>query len=152
MKLIQGNIWDSGATNIAVTTNSVIRSDGSLVMGAGIAKQAIMRHPELSYLAGAAVKKRYGQMGMYGFLGPFSFEYEGQPENIYLFQTKINFTHPSRLSLIEFSVSSLNLYLNQNPGFELAMNFPGIGKGELRMPDVLPIIQRLPDSVSVYWM
>ena len=31
------------------------------------------------------------------------------------------------------------------------MNFPGIGLGKLGPAEVLPILQRLPDSVRVYY-
>lgn len=50
MKLVYGNLWNSDCEINAVTTNSFIRSDGSLVMGRGAALQASQRLPSFQEL------------------------------------------------------------------------------------------------------
>lgn len=146
MQLIKGNIWESASQNIAITTNSVIRTDGSLVMGAGIAKEAALKYPDLAYKAGQLISALNKHTKWYGFIGSFSYP----DRNIYLFQTKTLFTRPSCLKLIEHSTEMMIEYLNQNP-IEISLNFPGIGKGGLDSKKVLPIIEQLPDSVTVFY-
>jgi hypothetical protein len=48
MREVVGNIWDFASQGfIVVTTNSVIKADGTAVMGAGIALEAAKRFPDL---------------------------------------------------------------------------------------------------------
>jgi len=58
MKEIEGDIWDYHEENnwIVITTNGTLKNDGSLVMGKGIALQAVERFPQLPSLLGCYVK------------------------------------------------------------------------------------------------
>ena len=47
MKEIKSDIWKVKADWICVTTNGKIRADGRAVMGAGIAKDAKIRFPDI---------------------------------------------------------------------------------------------------------
>ncbi len=57
MKEYVGDIWQSGADVICVTTNGVLRKNGDLVMGAGIALEAKKRYPRLPAFLGGCVKR-----------------------------------------------------------------------------------------------
>jgi hypothetical protein len=57
MKECQGDLWNSGCDYTAVTTNSIIKKNGTLVMGAGVAKQASLRYPGLPRILAEHVRK-----------------------------------------------------------------------------------------------
>jgi hypothetical protein len=60
MKEITGDLWDrhDAGSWIVVTTNGVIKRDGSCVMGRGIARQAKDRFPRLPFELGAKIEAR----------------------------------------------------------------------------------------------
>jgi len=66
------------------------------------------------------------------------------------FQTKYHFKHKSELSLIEFSISMLDVYARDNPDKLIGLTFPGINYGKLSEEDVLPFLETLPDNVRIY--
>lgn len=147
MILRKGNIWDvwDDANLVCITTNSVIKSNGELVMGKGIALEAKNKMPGLPIIAGDLVHY-FGNR--YGFI------YVPLHPPIGLFQTKYHYSGKSDIELIRFSVSKLidfitdDLYCN---AFEsINLNFPGINNGMLARDVVLPIISKLPDIVHVW--
>lgn len=137
MKIIKGNLWTTSCTHIFVTTNSYIKTDGSLVMGRGAALEASKRDP--------GIAKAYGRLiphlGVYGVLK--------LPGRIGLFQVKRHYAEPAELDVIRLSTDALAKWINGRQG-TVALNFPGIGYGRLSREEVMPIIKRLPDSVLVY--
>ena len=46
---LDSNIWDSTSQFKCITTNSVIKANGHLVMGRGIALEASIKYPKLSF-------------------------------------------------------------------------------------------------------
>jgi hypothetical protein len=57
MKELTGNLWDARPEFIkCITTNGVVKKNGELVMGAGVALQAKERYPQLPSLLGSYVK------------------------------------------------------------------------------------------------
>ena len=40
MNEVNGNLWDSNADIIVITTNGAVRKDGAAIMGRGVALQA----------------------------------------------------------------------------------------------------------------
>lgn len=150
MILERGNMWEIfGKTDLfLITTNPIVRADGAVVMGRGIAKQAKERFPELPYKF--AVQLRHAQkecdwmsqnIGMIG-------RYGGQM--VGWFMVKDHWKNPASLPIIERSVIDLALHDKWMWVNRIDLNFPGIGNGKLKREDVLPLIERLPNNVHVW--
>lgn len=160
MQLRTDNLWDApaevGATLIAVTTNSYVfrqgRDPGPLAMGAGAALEAARRYPSLPLAAGIRLRQMVGfRPELYGVLPRYGWAVvQSDNYRIGLFQTKYHYRVRSDLELIRFSVEQLRLWLRARPREVVALNFPGIGYGQLRRVDVLPLLEPLPDRVVIY--
>ncbi len=139
----QGNMWSvfDGVDYFLITTNSTIKKDGSLVMGAGIAKEVKDRFPGIEYKAGKAVNSLCGSEGIYGLI---------LSSKIGLFQTKRHFKDNAILHIIETSSKMLEVHARSHPEYRYALNFPGIGLGRRKYEDVLPLINNLPDNVEIW--
>jgi len=155
MILERGDMWSVfGKTDLfLITTNPIMRKDGAVVMGRGIAKQVADKFPGLPwdfgrYLQQFSVLHRRpytGNLGMYG----------GQ--DIGFFMVKDHWREPAQLSIIEQSVQSMLNAMHYRgipggipPRLRWDLNFPGIGNGKLKREDVLPLIEKLPDNVHVW--
>lgn len=146
MILKYDNLWNSKDDIILVTANSYINQRGELVMGRGAALELKTMHPELPKIFGEMIKNCCGHMGYYGYLA-----YNYYKGKIYgIFQVKYHFKDNAHLKLIEKSTSDLCKFANTTTS-KISMNFPGIGYGRLLKKDVLPIIERLPDNVTIYY-
>lgn len=147
MILEKGDMWDVfGKTDcFIITTNPVVRNDGAVVMGRGIAKQVKDRFPEFPYDF-ARVRDPatlgYGAISNTGVVG----RYDGQLMGF--FMVKDHWREPAVLDIIEDSVSDIMEWANHYDRIDL--NFPGIGNGGLDRALVLPIIEQLPDNVHVW--
>src|SRR5687767_10030200 len=86
-----GNLWTYPAEYRLITTNGVVKSNGELVMGAGVAKQAKEKYPNLPKVLGQYVSL-YGNR-------PFILT----NEKLITFPTKEHFKEDSDLILIEKS-------------------------------------------------
>lgn len=60
MKEIQGNVWDLLNENsvVCILTNNTVLGPGNNVMGAGIAKEALIRNPGLDMVCGKCIKDK----------------------------------------------------------------------------------------------
>ncbi|AFY61856.1 hypothetical protein [Synechococcus sp. PCC 6312] len=144
MKLIYGSFWKDPAEIVVptVTTNSVIKKDGTLVMGKGTALEAANRDPSIPGLAGDYIQRTCGNLGFYGFI---------IVNGIGLFQSKTDWKEPSTLSLIQQSATVLQEFIETTGGkVVVAMPIPGTGLGGLNKEDVLNILKTLPDTVHIY--
>jgi len=139
MKIMCGNMWThlNSADLFCITTNSTITSSGRLVMGAGIAKEARDRFPDIALKAGQQIR----HLSIYGLI---------RIGKIGFFQTKLHWANPSDLFIIQVSVRKLALYANGNSHHQILLNYPGISHGRLSIDQVQPIIQQLPDNVMVW--
>ena len=128
-----------GIQPVIVTTNSCLKSNHTLVMGAGAAKQLATRIPQLPVTLGQLIKPgdTYGFMYLPHYMAG-------------VFQTKHHWKAPSDLNLIIHSTSMLNQYASVHTHETLNLNFPGIGLGGLPRKAVLPIISTLPDNITVW--
>jgi hypothetical protein len=143
MKIIYGNLWDSDCDIKAVTTNSFVRHDGALVMGRGAALQAARKFPELPFVAGQKLLWKGGHLSCYGWIY--------LPElNIGLFQVKRHWKDDAELRLIKYATQHLCEFLQRHSSVTVAMNFPGVGNGQLNLDLVKPIVDLLPDRVHLY--
>ena len=139
-----GNMWDvfDSVDYFLVTTNSTLKSDGSLVMGAGIAKQARDKFPGLAEGLGKMVAAAASDGGFYGVLLGAG--------KVCAFQTKRHFKDPSNEALIAASVTELRNIATQLPNKTFALNYPGIGHGGLYRAQVRPLLETLPDNVQIW--
>lgn len=134
------------------TANGVVNSNTHrLVMGAGIAKTVKNRFAahEIDLKLGLEIEKT-------GSKNKFAYHYgllvsPNWPQaKLGAFQTKTHWRDDSTLSLIQFSTNKLNLWCQNHPESYVHLNFPGIGKGNLKEKDVLPVLQRLPNTVHIW--
>lgn len=146
MILERGNMWNVFGMGglFLLTTNPIVRKDGAVVMGRGIAKEAATRFPSLPYDFGKRISKL--EPGGYGHtVGEIGY-YDGWC--IGFFMVKDHWKEPAKLDIIQRSTDKLRRIAS---GYTFVnLNFPGIGNGKLRREDVLPIIERLPDNVHVW--
>ncbi len=149
MKLVQEDLWAQPADLFVVTTNGVLNKRNALVMGKGAALEAKQRYPGIDAIAGAEILKGYPSAALfgdvvyiYGFIGL-------QDPRVGLFQTKFHWRGVSDLELIEAATIIMGKHIRSTGVENVRMNFPGINNGKLSKEVVLPIIERLPDSVTV---
>ena len=160
MNIIEKDIWDDfeELDCLLFTANSFIKNDKSLAMGRGIAKEVKDKFP--------GIDKEFGEIIMSTLYSNDSkrlhrSEYDTVKKDfskfglivlgkIGAFQTKYHFKYKSELSLIEFSISMLDVYARDNPDKLIGLTFPGINYGKLSEEDVLPFLETLPDNVRVY--
>jgi len=145
MKEVYGNLWDSKADAIIITTNGTIRKDGACVMGRGVALQAAQRDKHLSYVLGALIKSS----------GNRPFFLEANTDIGYIIITlpvKDHWCQQADIDLIEEGVRYISSIVNNSPVIEtIAMPRPGCGNGRLKWEDVKPIIEPyLNDRFTVY--
>jgi hypothetical protein len=135
MKYARGNIWTiHNPAPVCITTNGIIKNDGTLVMGAGIALQAKQRFPELPGKLADAVS----QHGNHTLYMP--------DENIFSFPTKHDWKDKSDLALIAQSATEL-LIITEKVGFtEVYLPKPGCANGQLDWEDVKNVISVILDD------
>lgn len=98
MKEAFGNIWDHwNADGICITTNGVVKDNGELVMGKGIALEARLRYPFLPSKLGALVRELGNRVHPI-----FTDNY-----SIFSFPTKHHYKDPSDIFLIKQSAIQL---------------------------------------------
>lgn len=136
---IRGDLWEYAIQNwICITTNLGWNKAGEAVMGAGIAKQAADRYPELRSWYGA--KNRWRDIGQ-----EVTDLYH--PKKLIMLPTKgINYAYPwlswktdSSLPLIEQSLMSMVRVTEAygDPGIDsVYLPPPGCGNGGLRIEQV----------------
>lgn len=143
----RGNMWDAWkeADLFCITTCSTLKVDGRLVMGAGIAKEAVTRFPGIDLQAGRMLELLYpnGTHKQYGLL-------ELPGTKLGLFQTKGSWSDKANLELIKYATSRLQTWADQHPNKTAHLNYPGIGCGGLARKLVHPVIAVLPDNITVW--
>ncbi|RTL07642.1 hypothetical protein EKK58_00275 [Candidatus Dependentiae bacterium] len=99
MQIQQGNLWEYHGRGhwVCVTTNGIVNADGLLIMGRGVALEAVERFPGLRRTLGQKVR----QHGNVPILCP--------QERVISFPTKHHWRDPSDLTLIRASTESLKL-------------------------------------------
>lgn len=133
MKIARGNIWDHPAPIKCITTNGIVKADGRLVMGKGVALQAAERYPGLDLALGRYVTQ-YGNRPCYF-----------QNIGLISFPTKHDWHDPSSLSLIYASaqeVLSISWTYNLK---DIILPPPGCGNGGLRWEQVGPVLSQVFD-------
>jgi hypothetical protein len=149
MQLRRGNMWSAWnqADLFLITTNSIIKKNGALVMGAGIARQARDRFPGIDLALGGHIHlKRGGSGSLYGLIVSPKWPHA----KLGAFQVKYHWKDRADTEIIQFSVECLLEWLEHFPDAKVHLNFPGIGNGKLSPEEVMPLIEALPDNVTVW--
>lgn len=132
------------------SANGMVNLRGALVMGAGFAKEVRDEFAAIDYEIGQRIIGHYGVIPgcpyRYGLV--IQKYYTGK--RIGAFQVKLHFERKAMYSLISWSASRLARWCRQNPSIPVHMNFPGIGLGGLSRSQVLPVLERLPEQVTVW--
>jgi hypothetical protein len=126
---------------LIVTTNSFLTSEVKLVMGRGAAWILKMKVPGIDRVFGKMISETCGHLGRYGLL--FHERYGA-------LQVKYRFDEKARVDLIEFSLRKLAEIAKEYPKSIFNINYPGIGNGGLRKPEVQPLLDVLPDNVFIW--
>ncbi len=117
-------------------------------MGAGIAKEARDRLPEIDQDLAKAIQAKSSFF-------PHRLKRSLQIKDcvaqmIVGFQVKTHYKDKANLNLIRESCLALFGEILDRPRVIVALNFPGIGYGGLSRDKVLPIISLLPDNVEIW--
>lgn len=150
----RGNMWTcfSEVDIFCFTANSTIKHNGALVMGAGMAKEIRDKLPDIDLKAGNKINQYSRSVNEYSLYPKYGFlviKRDSKPD-IGIFQVKRHFKKPAELDLIRQACNYLFSHLFDNPYLTVALNFPGIGYGQLDRDEVLPIISLLPDNVEIW--
>lgn len=147
MQIKTGDMWSAYTVSdlFLITTNSVVHH-GNLVMGAGVAKQALMRFPGINKAMGSAITAQNKASGFYGLLVSARWPVA----KLGAFQTKVDWRKDTMPWMIEQSTQALVEWCLRNPGKRVDLNYPGIGNGNLGIEIVRTVINQLPDQVNVW--
>jgi hypothetical protein len=156
-------MFESRAELVLVTTNAMVRSNGSLVMGRGAAKELVDRFPRIDRDFGSILRmsslvgKTYGVMILGKNFSLRVLDDPGHPGSIFhckfgVFQVKYHWKDKASLNLIHNSVERLCELIDGNSAhnYRISLNFPGIENGKLTREQVMPYIEKLPDNVTVW--
>jgi hypothetical protein len=135
----KADLWTYPCDYRGIPTNLVTKKNGHLVMGAGVAKQAAERYPELPETWGEFTRALGGGV------------FVDDEFNLFAFPTKHHWREPSSLSLIEKSARELEWFAldPERSAKTFAMPRPGCGLGGLKWEEVRPLLVRLPDNVVI---
>jgi len=126
---------------ICFTSNGIVKSNGELVMGAGVARAFRDRFPGLSLLAGRAVRM-HGNVCQVVFTDR---KLDLVPV-IVAFPTKNHWKDPSPLKLIVQSAEQLMQMVEHNHWREVALPRPGCANGGLDWNEVKPTLEPIFDD------
>ena len=143
MKEIKGDIFDyiGIADAICVTTNGIVKKDGSLVMGAGNAKLFSNRYPELAKVLGNKIKSSGKNIVFKGVEAK-----DNQGTYILSFPTKEDYRSKSNKELIRRSAIRLKYLADIHKLNNIIIPCPGIGCGGLNKADVINLLKDILDD------
>jgi len=147
--IVQGNLFDADADAICVTCNNQLTKQGSLVMGAGAAREMLKYFPKAAQTAGEVIGKvrEHSKSDFYGFLLTLDTDHD---RLLGFLQTKYHWRDPSPLELVERSLIVFALSADRHPDISFACNMPGIGLGGLAREVVVPLVNSLPENITFY--
>jgi len=136
MKFASGNIWEfhNEGEYITVTINRCLRSNGFAVMGAGIAKQARIRFPEIESVVGAWIKS-----------DPQKLVYRDDGYKMLFVVTKYDWRFNSSYEIVKNSTIEL-LKICQNIDGNVHVVPFGAGMGGLDLKTVVSIMGEILDD------
>ena len=130
MKELVADLWTCGGIP-AITTNGYVKHDGTAVMGAGCALEAVTRYPDLKRAMGRRLTK----------FGNHLFYFDQY--NLITFPTKDVWWRESSLEIIARSALELDKWITDSPENKLNIYLPrpGCGNGRLTWPMVKPVLE-----------
>lgn len=150
MQEARGDLWDfytQGAW-VCITTNGIVKQDGTLVMGAGCAREASERFPALSYNWGQGVLENGNRLQV------------SMLHRLISFPVKHHWREYADLDLIRHSAEQLMEWLRHTETFDadgqrrpcapICLPRPGCGQGGLSWHRVKPVLADvLDDRITV---
>ena len=123
------------------TANSVVRNNGSLVMGAGCAKTVKERYKGIDVLFGDVIEN----------LSVFGLQFV-QWHNMWIgaFQTKVDWKNDSPMDVVQVSIDNLHHVALRRPKHTFHLPCPAVNHGGKDVREILPLLEKLPDNVIVY--
>ena len=135
MKYTHGNLWDFHSLGpVCNTTNGIIKKDGTLVMGAGIALQAKQRFPGVSEILAHMVKS-HGNRAFYL-----------TTLNLFSFPTKHDWRDKSDIDLIAQSCHDIVDITTRMYFDRVFLPKPGCANGQLIWSEVNAVISGILDD------
>ena len=152
--IVQEDLWtlvDLPALYV-VTTNSTIKTNGALIMGRGAALELKTRVLGIDLECGDVIRDfaRDHRHKNYGF--QVVREPTEDKAGIGIFQVKHHYKDKATLGLIRNSVQALAQWALAHPEVNVRLNYPGIGHGRLKREDVEPLLEALPENVTVCYL
>lgn len=146
MKEIVGDIFSHTIWNIAdaicITTNGFVKKDGSAVMGAGVAKAAKEKFPDITFDLASYIKENGNKVQIIKWLA-----YKGKEIAIVAYPTKHNFWEKSDINLIVKSAWQLKDLTDCYQWNKVIVPRPGCSNGKLSwISDVKPVITNIFDD------
>lgn len=140
MRIAKGNFMAASKGLLLATGNGVVKGDGSLVMGAGAAKALARSYPHLPRVFGRMAQSKPRMVGGWHLYGLLVLQV-APGLHAGVFQTKGDWKEPASLSLVAHSARKLAEWMEENPGWEVHMAFPGVGFGGLEERRVLEVLE-----------
>jgi len=135
MKYAHGNLWNFHTLGpVCITTNGIIKKDGELVMGAGIALQAKQRFPDVPGTLADLVNK-HGNRAFYLSI-----------PNLFSFPTKHDWKDKSDINLIAQSCHDVVDITNRVGFNQVYLPRPGCANGQLEWLEVFTVISQILDD------
>lgn len=127
-----------------ITTNGMVKRDGTCVMGRGCAREAAKRFPELPKLLGDSIRQHGNVLRLFPHLGA-----DDDIQTLITFPVKHHWKEPADPLLIVASAETLARLARKYPKIVFLLPRPGCGNGQLKWEDVKPLLEFLPDNVLV---
>jgi len=157
MEIIKANIidlWQHGKI-VCTTTNGFVKKDGSAVMGRGNALAMAQLIPELPKLLGSFIKKYGNRVGFIYQRSVIAFPVKpmscGVRKALPYIIAKGNYKETDVLpgfwckadpEIIETSMQQLNSMIEKFKLTEVWLPVPGINNGQLKLEDVINILEK----------
>ncbi len=134
MKEIKGNLWThQGTSIIAITTNGIVKANGTSVMGRGCALECAQSYPDIPLILGTLVKKQGNHC-------------HALPHQLVSFPTKNNWRDPSDLALIEQSAREVVALADLHRWESIVIPRPGCNNGRLQWSTVKQVLEPILDD------
>ena len=136
MQEVTGDIWDFHEQGhlVCITTNGFVKKNGECVMGAGVAKQAKVKFPDLPARVGEDLRLMGNGLNFYGDI------------KLIMFPVKHNWYEQADIELIKQSCEQLIQLMDFKNIKKVYLPKPGCGNGKLRWPEVKKVIEPLLDD------
>lgn len=136
-----GDLFEYPADAVVIPVNWTVKRNGEAVMGAGVAKQAALKWPQIPKALGAAIQC-VPKLPTVLYMPP---QKVGYPF-VVLFPTKLHWRDPSTLAMVEQSADALRTMTEQKAWRSVALPRVGCGLGGLSWDDVQPVLAKYLDD------